>query len=87
VAIVEWEAVARAETHPLRLRIIEHAVARPAARFSASELAINFAEPLGNVSYHLRALHGNGLLDRAGQRTVRGAIQRYYRAAPVLFTP
>jgi DNA-binding transcriptional regulator GbsR (MarR family) len=63
---------------------MEYAAADPERRFAAAELAAELGEPLGNVSYHVRQLHADGLLQRAGQRTVRGARQRYYRAGAQL---
>lgn len=81
MAGIDWEAVARAEVHPLRVRVMEHAAADPGRRFSSVDLAREWPdEKLGNLSYHVRELHGDGLLARAGHRTVRGAVQRYYRA-------
>jgi DNA-binding MarR family transcriptional regulator len=84
VAGIDWENVARAATHPLRLRIMERAAADPGARFSPVELAGEFGAPLGNVSYHTRALLAQGLIVRAGTKTVRGAVQHYYRAGAKL---
>jgi hypothetical protein len=77
---IDWEHVARGTIHPLRIRIMEHAAEDPERKFAAAELADGWGVPLGNVSYHVRSLHVQGLLARAGQRTVRGAMQRYYRA-------
>jgi DNA-binding MarR family transcriptional regulator len=81
---VDWQAVARAETHPLRVRIIERVAAEPEARFSSVELAEELGEKLGNVPYHVRSLHASGLLQRAGHRTVRCAMQRYYSVGVTL---
>jgi len=81
---IDWEAVAREAVHPLRIRIIERVARDTGARFSSAELALEWNEPLGNVSYHVRTLHAQGFLSRAGQRTVRGALQRYYKAGSKL---
>jgi DNA-binding transcriptional ArsR family regulator len=81
---VNWEAVAREGLHPLRAAIIERAVTRPKERFSPSGLAAEFDVPLGNVSYHVRTLLGQGLLSTAGTRNVRGAVKHYYRAGDEL---
>jgi hypothetical protein len=81
VADVDWETVAKASTHPLRLRIIEAAASGPEGRFSPVELAREFDEPLGNVAYHVRTLVGDGLLAKAGTSPRRGAVQHYYRAS------
>jgi hypothetical protein len=82
--VVNWEAVARAETHPLRLRIVERAARLPDCRFSAKDLSDEWGDSLGTLSYHLRELHAQRLLAKAGDRTERGATQRYYRAAAKL---
>jgi Helix-turn-helix domain len=79
VTSVNWEAVARGQLQPLRLRIIERAVADPDERFSPSDLAAEFAAPLGNVSYHMRQLLDQGLLTKAGTRARRGAVEHYDR--------
>jgi DNA-binding GntR family transcriptional regulator len=75
-----WESIARAAVHPLTLRIIERAVAAPGERFAPAELAAEWGQPLGNVAYHVRKLHEDGLLVRAGSQTVRGAVKHFYRA-------
>lgn len=66
----------KAMTHPLRLRILgalEHRTASP------SELADELDAPLGNVSYHVRQLHGLGLLKLVKETPRRGAVEHYYR--------
>jgi DNA-binding transcriptional ArsR family regulator len=78
---LDWQSLARAHAHPLALRILARAAITPDQRFSASELAEEFGEPLGNVSYHARALRDRGLLRPAGKQEVRGAWVRYYRIA------
>lgn len=66
----------KAMAHPLRLRILaalEHRTASP------SELAEELGAPLGNVSYHVRQLHGLGLLNLVKETPRRGAVEHYYR--------
>ena len=66
----------KAMAHPLRLRILaalEHRTASP------SELADELDAPLGNVSYHVRQLHGLGLLELVKETPRRGAVEHYYR--------
>jgi len=66
----------KAMAHPLRLRILdalEHRTASP------SELAEELDAPLGNVSYHVRQLHGLGLLKLVKETPRRGAVEHYYR--------
>lgn len=81
---VDWEAIARACTHPLRVRIMEHAAAAPRVRFTPAELATAWGEPLGNVAHHVRSLHGQGRLAAAGEKQVRGGVAHYYRAGKKL---
>jgi DNA-binding transcriptional ArsR family regulator len=77
---VNWEHVARAELHPLRVRIIEHA---EGARepFSPSQLADRFGAPLGNVAYHVRRLRAEGLLEATSRRMRGGVVEHFYRAS------
>src|SRR3954454_10121528 len=66
----------KAMAHPLRLSILgalEHRTASP------SELAEELGAPLGNVSYHVRQLHGLGLLKLVKETPRRGAVEHYYR--------
>jgi hypothetical protein len=37
-------------------------------------------EPLGNCSYHVKALHDLGLIELVDTAQPRGAIQHYYKA-------
>lgn len=63
--------------HPLRiaiLRVLEERTASP------SEIAEEIDAPLGKVSYHVRSLARLGLVELAGTRTRRGAVEHYYRA-------
>jgi DNA-binding transcriptional ArsR family regulator len=79
--LLDWEWLARTAMHPLQLRILESRVRDPARRFSPGELASEWGEPLGNVSYHVRKLRDHGLLEEAGTEPVRGTVQHYYRIA------
>jgi predicted transcriptional regulator len=78
---MNWESIARAHVHPLRVQIAERVASAPDQRFSPSDLAGEFGAPLGNVSYHVGQLLTHGLLARAGRATRRGAVEHYYRAA------
>src|SRR4051794_30069578 len=69
--------VIKALTHPLRiqiLRLLEERIASP------SELADEIGAPLGNVSYHVRQLHGLGLIKLVKKTPRRGAIEHHYKA-------
>ena len=66
----------KAMAHPLRLRILGALERRTA---SPSEFAQELDAPLGNVSYHVRQLHGLGLLKLVKETPRRGAVEHYYR--------
>jgi hypothetical protein len=76
---LNWRSLASASMHPLQLRILERAV--DGDRISAVELAREFEAKLGDVSYHIRALHERGLLKKAGTRARRRAVQHFYSIA------
>jgi DNA-binding transcriptional ArsR family regulator len=63
--------------HPLRCRILGVTSSRVA---SPKELAQEFGEPLGNVSYHVRKLEQMGWLELVGEKKRRGANEHFYRA-------
>jgi DNA-binding transcriptional ArsR family regulator len=67
----------KALNHPLRVRILELALS--VETISASEVAKALDASLGVVSYHVRVLHGTGLLVGAGFNPVRGSVKRCYR--------
>jgi DNA-binding transcriptional ArsR family regulator len=69
--------LAKAFSHPLRARILSRlneGVASP------NELAGELGEPLGNVSYHVRALLDLGCVELVETAPRRGAVEHYYRA-------
>jgi DNA-binding transcriptional ArsR family regulator len=69
--------VIKALTHPLRVQILRALEERTA---SPSELADEIGAPLGNVSYHVRQLHGLGLIKLVKRTPRRGAIEHHYKA-------
>lgn len=75
--------MAKALSHPLRHRIL----ARLNDRVSSPvQLAKELGEPLGNVSYHVRALLDLDCIELVDTAPRRGALEHYYRAIrrPVL---
>jgi DNA-binding transcriptional ArsR family regulator len=80
VTDLDWQALAEVSIHPLRLRILKRAASTD-GKFSPVELAAEFGEPLGNVSYHVRELREAGLVRPAGTTPRRGAVQHYYKVA------
>ena len=68
---------AKAVGHPLRARILEALAGEPR---SPNELAVEFGEPLGNVSYHVTVLRKLGMAELVDTAPRRGAVEHYYRA-------
>src|SRR5919198_3562326 len=62
---------------PLRHRILSRLNETVA---SPKELADEFCEPLGNVSYHMRILADLGCVELVRTEQRRGALEHYYRA-------
>jgi len=69
--------MAKALAHPLRARLF-HRLAEGVA--SPNELSRELGEPLGNVSYHVKALLELGCVELVEQVPRRGALEHYYRA-------
>lgn len=67
----------RAMGNPLRQRILQVLNQRVA---SPSELSKELAEPLGNVSYHVRILVQCDAVELVKTEPVRGALEHFYRA-------
>ena len=63
-------------SHPLRLKIIAHLMSVREA--SPNELSGELGEPLGNVSYHVRALLNLGVLRPTREEPRRGAVEHFY---------
>lgn len=68
---------AKAIAHPLRARILE---ALGGKLRSPNELAVEFHEPLGNVSYHMVVLRDLGMVELVDTAPRRGALEHFYRA-------
>ena len=66
----------RATAHPLRLRMLSLLTG---AELSAAEVARELGTTQANASYHLRVLHSAGLLELAGEESVRGGRAKRYR--------
>jgi DNA-binding transcriptional ArsR family regulator len=73
----------KAMSHPLRVRIFAMLQERA---MSPVQLASLLGASLGVVSYHVRTLHGLGLVELVGETRVRGAVEHHYQAreAPVI---
>ncbi len=68
---------AKAVGHPLRARILEALAGEPR---SPNELAVEFGEPLGNVSYHVSVLRDLEVVELVATAPRRGAVEHYYSA-------
>jgi DNA-binding transcriptional ArsR family regulator len=69
--------VAKALAHPLRARILAILNDRVA---SPNQMAELLGEPLGNVSYHVKALVDLTCIELVGTTPRRGAVEHFYRA-------
>ena len=78
----EVEALAywgRVLAHPTRVALLRELDSMGEA--SPRLLADRLHQPLGNVSYHVRALRGWDVLELSGTTTRRGALEHRYRVA------
>jgi DNA-binding transcriptional ArsR family regulator len=71
------QRIAKALSHPVRAQILQILNERVA---SPNEIAEQMKEPLGNVSYHVRALLNLNCVELVRTAPRRGAIEHYYRA-------
>ena len=72
----------RALGHPMRVRILEGLQGRIA---SPTEMAREFRESLGVVSYHANALLDVGCIEQVHTKPKRGTIEHFYTARPRSF--
>jgi len=78
---MNWQLLARANTHPLRISILEVLTLDGGRTLSPSDLSYELRTPLSNVNYHVTELRRTGLVELAGERPVRGATEHFYREA------
>ncbi len=76
---VDWEQLARATAHPLRVSILEILGIDGGRTLSPSELCLELQIPLSNTNYHVTELHKAKLIELARERQVRGATEHFYR--------
>jgi DNA-binding transcriptional ArsR family regulator len=76
------QALVRALAHPMRVRILEALQGRTA---SPTELAREFRESLGVVSYHANALLDVDCIEQVRTRPKRGTVEHFYTATPRSF--
>ena len=77
---MDWQRLARANTHPLRISVLEVLALDGGRTLSPSDLSYELRVPLSNVNYHVTELVRSGLIELAGERQVRGATEHFYRA-------
>jgi predicted ArsR family transcriptional regulator len=80
---VNWERLARANTHPLRVSILEVLNLDGGRTLSPKDLSEELQAPLSTVNYHVTELRNSDLVKVVDERQVRGAIEHFYRAVDV----
>jgi DNA-binding transcriptional ArsR family regulator len=76
---VNWERLARATAHPLRVSILEILGLDGGRVLSPSDLSRELQIPLSNTNYHVTELAKAGLIELVRERQVRGATEHFYR--------
>jgi DNA-binding transcriptional ArsR family regulator len=76
---VNWERLARATAHPLRVSILEILGIDGGRTMSPSDLCRELQIPLSNTNYHVTELAKSGLIELVRERQVRGATEHFYR--------
>lgn len=76
---MNWELLARANTHPLRVSILEVLTIDNGRTLSPKDLSIELQAPLSTVNYHVTELRNSNLVEVVDERQVRGAIEHFYR--------
>lgn len=76
--MIDWERVARTKLHPIQIRVLETLSDGQAIK-SPVELAGEFDEPLGNVSYHVSVLRKLDLVELVATTPRRGALEHHYQ--------
>src|SRR6476659_1811406 len=76
---VNWERLARATAHPLRVSILEILGIDGGRVLSPSDLSRELQIPLSNTNYHVTELAKSGMIELVRERQVRGATEHFYR--------
>ena len=77
---MNWELLARANTHPLRVSILEVLSLDGGRTLSPKDLSLELQAPLSTVNYHVTELRRSDLVKVIDERQVRGAIEHFYCA-------
>jgi hypothetical protein len=75
---VNWERLARANTHPLRVSILEVLNIDGGRTMSPKDLSLELRAPLSTVNYHVTELRDSDLVEVVDEQQVRGAIEHFY---------
>lgn len=78
---MDWQRLARANTHPLRISILEVLGLDGGRVLSPRDLSHELCAPLSRVNYHVTELAKSGLIELVGERAVRGATEHFYELA------
>lgn len=76
---MNWERLARANTHPLRVSILEVLSIDGGRILSPKDLSLELQAPLSTVNYHVTELRHSNLVEVVDEQQVRGAIEHFYR--------
>ena len=76
---MNWERLARANTHPLRVSILEVLSLDGGRILSPKDLSLELQAPLSTVNYHVTELRCSNLVEVVDEQQVRGAIEHFYR--------
>lgn len=76
---MNWERLARANTHPLRVSILEVLSIDGGRTLSPKDLSLELQSPLSTVNYHVTELRRSNLVEVVDEQQVRGAIEHFYR--------
>ena len=87
----DYQRIAEAFVHPLKLRILTLMAQPPPPRsapdeapepgWSPTNLYVALGVPLGTVSYHVHQLEKAGLIALVAVKQRRGALEHYYTLA------
>jgi hypothetical protein len=75
---INWERVAKAETHLLRISILELLAIDGGRIMSPKEMANELQESLGTIIYHADHLRKSELIQLVHKHQVGGAIDHLY---------
>ena len=74
------QRLVRAVSHPLRVEVLETIVAE--GEISPTQIVAKVKGDLGKVSYHVSVLKDCEIIELAGTRQRRGALEHFFRPAP-----